>query len=86
MTESPCSKNVFSFNNHFHKTETHCELYPAFTVMYLGLRSTFSNSRPNLMEDGTISRISNAYSLRQGRRRPPTSEVEELQFVIVIEM
>jgi hypothetical protein len=33
----------------------------------------------DLMEDGTISPISNAYSLRQG-----TSEVEELQFVIVI--
>jgi hypothetical protein len=37
----------------------------------------------DLMEDGTVSRISNAYSLRQGRRLPPTSEVEELQFVIV---
>jgi hypothetical protein len=31
-----------------------------------------------------ISRISNAYSLRRGRRLPPTSEVKELQFVIVI--
>jgi hypothetical protein len=38
----------------------------------------------DLMEDGTVSRISNAYSLRQGRRQPPTSEVEELQFIIVI--
>jgi hypothetical protein len=38
----------------------------------------------DLMEDGTISRISNVYSLRQGRRQPPTSEVEELQFVIAI--
>jgi hypothetical protein len=38
----------------------------------------------DLMEDGTISRISNAYSLRRGRRLPPTSEVKELQFVIVI--
>jgi hypothetical protein len=28
--------------------------------------------------------ISNAYSLRQGRRQSPTSEVKELQFVIVI--
>jgi hypothetical protein len=36
------------------------------------------------MEDGTVSPISNAYSLRQGRRQPPTSEVEELQFIIVI--
>jgi hypothetical protein len=26
------------------------------------------------MEDETKSRISNAYSLRQGRRLPPTSE------------
>jgi hypothetical protein len=25
----------------------------------------------DLMEDGTISRISNAYSLRRGRRKPP---------------
>jgi hypothetical protein len=40
----------------------------------------------DLMEDGTISRISNPYSLRRGRRQPPTSEVEELQFVIVIVM
>jgi hypothetical protein len=38
------------------------------------------------MEDGTISGISNAYSLRQGRRLPPTSEAEELQFVILIVM
>jgi hypothetical protein len=37
----------------------------------------------DLMEDGTVSCISIAYSLRQGRRLPPTSEVEELQFVIV---
>jgi hypothetical protein len=37
------------------------------------------------MEDGTISRISNAYSLRRGRRLPPTSEVNEFQFVIVKE-
>jgi hypothetical protein len=37
----------------------------------------------DLMEDGTVSRISNAYSLRQGRRQPPTSEVEELQCIIV---
>jgi hypothetical protein len=36
------------------------------------------------MEDGTISRLSNAYSLRQGRRLTSTSEVEELQYVIVI--
>jgi hypothetical protein len=36
------------------------------------------------MEDGTISRISNAYSLRRGRRQPPPSEVEEMQFVIVM--
>jgi hypothetical protein len=40
----------------------------------------------DLMEDGTVSRISNAYSLRGGRRQPPTSEVEELQFIIVIVM
>jgi hypothetical protein len=40
----------------------------------------------DLMEDGTISRISNAYSLRQRRRLPPTSEVKELQFVIEIVM
>jgi hypothetical protein len=40
----------------------------------------------DLMEDGTVSRISNAYSLRQGRRQPPTSEVKELQFIIVIVM
>jgi hypothetical protein len=38
----------------------------------------------DLMEDGTIWRISDAYSLRRGRRQPPTSEVKELQFVIVI--
>jgi hypothetical protein len=38
----------------------------------------------DLMEDGTIRHISNAYSLRHGRRQPPTSEVEQLQFVIVI--
>jgi hypothetical protein len=31
-----------------------------------------------------ISHITNAYSLRRGRRLPPTSEVEELQFVIVM--
>jgi hypothetical protein len=36
----------------------------------------------DLMEDGTVSRISNAYSLRRGRRQPPTYNVEELQFVI----
>jgi hypothetical protein len=35
------------------------------------------------MEDGTARHISNAYSLGRGRRLPPTSEVEELQFVIV---
>jgi hypothetical protein len=40
----------------------------------------------DLMEDEIISCISNAYSLRQGRRLPPTLEVEELQLVIVIEM
>jgi hypothetical protein len=40
----------------------------------------------DLMEDGTVSRISFAYSLRGGRRQPPTSEVEELQFLIVIVM
>jgi hypothetical protein len=45
----------------------------------------------DLMEKETISRISNAYSLRRGRRNeclrlPPTLEVEELQFVIVIVM
>jgi hypothetical protein len=40
----------------------------------------------DLMEDGTISRISNAYSARQGRRLPPSSEVEELLFIIVIVM
>jgi hypothetical protein len=40
----------------------------------------------DLMEDGTVSRISNAYSLRRGRRQPPTSEVKELQFIIVIVM
>jgi hypothetical protein len=34
----------------------------------------------------TVSRISNAYSLRRGRRQPPTAEVEELQFIIVIVM
>jgi hypothetical protein len=39
-----------------------------------------------LMEDGTISRISIAYSLRQGRRQPQTLEVKELQFVIVTVM
>jgi hypothetical protein len=38
----------------------------------------------NLIEDGTVSRISNAYSLRRGRRQPPTSEVEESQFIFVI--
>jgi hypothetical protein len=36
------------------------------------------------MEDGTIRHISDAYSLRRGRRQPPTSEAEELQFVIVM--
>jgi hypothetical protein len=40
----------------------------------------------DLMEDGTISRISNAYSFRQGRRLPPTLVVEEMQFIIVIVM
>jgi hypothetical protein len=40
----------------------------------------------DLMADGTISRISNADSLRQGRRQPLTLEVKELQFVIVIVM
>jgi hypothetical protein len=40
----------------------------------------------DLMEDGTLSHISNAYSLRQGRRQPPTTEVKELQFVIVFVM
>jgi hypothetical protein len=38
----------------------------------------------DLVVDGTKSRTSNEYSLRQGRRLPPTSEVEELQFVILI--
>jgi hypothetical protein len=37
----------------------------------------------DLMEDGTISPICNAYSLRRGRRLPPTTEVKKLQFVIV---
>jgi hypothetical protein len=37
----------------------------------------------DLMEDGTISRICHAYSLERGRRLPPTSEVKELQFVVV---
>jgi hypothetical protein len=37
----------------------------------------------DLMEDRALSRISNGYSLRRGRRLPPTSEVEELQFAIV---
>jgi hypothetical protein len=40
----------------------------------------------DLMEDEIISCISNANSLRQGRRLPPTSEVEEFQLVIVIVM
>jgi hypothetical protein len=40
----------------------------------------------DVMEDETISRISNAYSLRWGRWLPTTTEVEELQFVIVIVM
>jgi hypothetical protein len=40
----------------------------------------------DLMEDGTISHISNVYLLRRGRRLPPTLEVEELQFVIVVVM
>jgi hypothetical protein len=40
----------------------------------------------DLMEDGTISHISNAYSLGQGRRLPPTSEVKELQSIIVFVM
>jgi hypothetical protein len=35
------------------------------------------------MDDGTISRISYAYSHRRKRGLPPTSEVEELHFVIV---
>jgi hypothetical protein len=38
----------------------------------------------DLTEDGTISRIRNAYSLRRGRRLPPIPEVKELQFLIVI--
>jgi hypothetical protein len=40
----------------------------------------------DLMEDGTISCISNAYSLKQGRRQPPKLEIGELQFAIVIVM
>jgi hypothetical protein len=32
----------------------------------------------DLMEFGTVSRISNAYSLRQGRRQPPTLEVDAM--------
>jgi hypothetical protein len=40
----------------------------------------------DLMENGNISNINSAYSLRQGRRQPPTSEIKELQFVIVIVM
>jgi hypothetical protein len=38
----------------------------------------------DLVEDRTISRIINAYSLRQGRRLPTTMEVKELQFVSVM--
>jgi hypothetical protein len=38
------------------------------------------------MEDGTVSHVGNAYSLRQGRRLAPTLEVKELQFVIVVVM
>jgi hypothetical protein len=38
----------------------------------------------DLMEDGTIRCISKAYLLRQGRTLPPTLEVEELKFLIVI--
>jgi hypothetical protein len=40
----------------------------------------------DLMEDGNISHKSNAYSLGRGRRQPPTLEVKELQFVIVVVM
>jgi hypothetical protein len=32
---------------------------------------------------GAVGRVSNAYSLRRGRRLPPTSRVEELKAVIV---
>jgi hypothetical protein len=37
----------------------------------------------DLVEDGTLSHISNAYSLRQGRAKPPTSVVEAFQFFVV---
>jgi hypothetical protein len=40
----------------------------------------------DLIEDGTISLMINAYSLSQGRRLPPTLEYIGLQFVIVIVM
>jgi hypothetical protein len=40
----------------------------------------------DLMEDGTLSRISNAYSLMRGRSLTAILIVEELQFVIVIVM
>jgi hypothetical protein len=47
--------------------------------------SDFCDDRPRLRGKCYKSYNScNAYSLRRGRRLPPTSEVEEWQFVIVI--
>jgi hypothetical protein len=55
--------------------------------MYLenhNIDARFQLVAEDLTEDGTLSRISDAYSIRRENRLPPSSEVEELQFVIVI--
>jgi hypothetical protein len=59
---------------------------PGFLRIFLFRKAPVGNHQlvpEDLMEDGTISRIGNACSLRRGRRLALTSEVKELQFVIV---
>jgi hypothetical protein len=55
------------------------------------LKVNFRNANNYAIANGHIaynlySRISNSYSLRQGRRQPTTTLVEELEFLIVIAM
>jgi hypothetical protein len=63
---------------------------PLFFLRIFLLRNATAGNQQlvaeDLMEDLTVSRISNAYTLRRGKRQPPTSEVEELQCIIVIVM
>jgi hypothetical protein len=48
--------------------------FPGFSEVFLLRNAPAGNHQhvaEDLMEDGTIGRISNSYSLRRGRRLPP---------------